>query len=540
MDDKPAKKSRKRKRPKSVSEPVKKRKKSKEKSEKEVQKPKIIPHAHQLFRVGKNTKERIKISKLADLIFFASLRDVDPRCQSCQSWCQIEGADKVHKVIIILVSGVGAKEFIENKDCFPKCSSFFELGLNTKASGTDFSVKLPHESLLFVDMPKKELKKLRKRLEKTKFGREDYKLTLEEMHENNFPLPSAVSDKNGETEHDGFISTKPFKKSKKSPESPMFAIDCEMCKSSLGKELTRISLVDESCRVVYDTLVKPPRPIVDYKTEFSGITAEMLENVTTTLTDVQKHLIDILPADAILLGHSLEFDLRALKLYHTRVIDTSLLYGDCQGVPLFKSSLRNLARQHLKKDIQNGESGHCSIEDARTCMELVQLKIKNGPNFGKTLSGKEGFFKRIERSRKRGSILDFPGVVKKFGKGATHAVTCTSDEEVVSGAVKIMESSDIVWTHLHEAEMFFKEEQSSNNENQQRTFKDVLHSVDSSIQQIHDAVPSDCLLLVVFGCSDLSPVIRLQSKTKEDKANRAELKEVVSKTKNGLCFLKIT
>ena len=40
----------------------------------------------------------------------------------------------------------------------------------------------------------------------------------------------------------------------------------------------------------------------------------MLENVTTTLTDVQKHLVDILPADAILLGHSLEFDLRALKV----------------------------------------------------------------------------------------------------------------------------------------------------------------------------------------------------------------------------------
>lgn len=33
---------------------------------------------------------------------------------------------------------------------------------------------------------------------------------------------------------------------------------------------------------------------------------------------------------------------------------------------------------------------------------------------------------------------------------------------------------------------------------------------------------------------------RLQSKTKEDKANRAELKEVVSQTKNGLCFLTIT
>ena len=30
------------------------------------------------------------------------------------------------------------------------------------------------------------------------------------------------------------------------------------------------------------------------------------------------------------------------------------------------------------KKIQSGSDGHCSIEDAKACMELVQLKIKNG------------------------------------------------------------------------------------------------------------------------------------------------------------------
>lgn len=31
-----------------------------------------------------------------------------------------------------------------------------------------------------------------------------------------------------------------------------------------------------------------------------------------------------------------------------------------------------------RRKIQNDENGHCSIEDAKACMELVQLKIKNG------------------------------------------------------------------------------------------------------------------------------------------------------------------
>ena len=54
----------------------------------------------------------------------------------------------------------------------------------------------------------------------------------------------------------------------------------------------------------------------DYATRFSGITEEILRDVDTTLEQAQVALLGMLDAETVVVGHSLENDLAALKLAH--------------------------------------------------------------------------------------------------------------------------------------------------------------------------------------------------------------------------------
>ncbi|XP_028260170.1 RNA exonuclease 1 homolog [Parambassis ranga] len=173
---------------------------------------------------------------------------------------------------------------------------------------------------------------------------------------------------------DGYVST--FSK----PLPPdgnagVFALDCEMCYTKQGLELTRVTVIDSELKVVYDTFVKPESKVVDYNTRFSGVTEEDLENTTISLRDVQAVLLSMFSAESILIGHSLESDLLALKLIHSSVVDTAIVFPHRLGLP-YKRALKNLMADHLKRIIQDNVEGHDSSEDACACMELMFWRIK--------------------------------------------------------------------------------------------------------------------------------------------------------------------
>ncbi|KAM6227868.1 RNA exonuclease 1 homolog [Spheniscus humboldti] len=155
----------------------------------------------------------------------------------------------------------------------------------------------------------------------------------------------------------------------------VYALDCERCYTTHGLELTRVTVVDAKLQVVYDTFVKPDGKVVDYDIRLSGATEDDLKNTTKSLRDVQAILLNLFSANTILIGHSLENDLFALKLIHDTVVDTSIVFPHRLGLP-HKRALRSLMADYLRRIRQDDVGGHNSREDAIACMELILWKVK--------------------------------------------------------------------------------------------------------------------------------------------------------------------
>ncbi|GFQ66366.1 RNA exonuclease 5 [Trichonephila clavata] len=166
-------------------------------------------------------------------------------------------------------------------------------------------------------------------------------------------------------------------------DSPMFAINCEMCVTdNRPRVLTRITVVDENLKTVFNSMVKPDSKITEYSTQFGGISENMLKGATVKLSEVQQQVQRLLPANAILIGQSLNHGLHSLRMIHPYVIDTSIIFNNT-GIRKKKLSLKRLASVYLNKAIQVDSKGHDPVEDAVTMMELVQFRLQQIAQFPK-------------------------------------------------------------------------------------------------------------------------------------------------------------
>ncbi|XP_050301018.1 RNA exonuclease 1 homolog isoform X2 [Anthonomus grandis grandis] len=174
---------------------------------------------------------------------------------------------------------------------------------------------------------------------------------------------------------EGYQTTFPPESDDDPRSTQVYALDCEMCYTTKGLELTRVTVVDTECKTVYESLVKPLNPIIDYNTRFSGITKDQMDRTGTNILQVQANILHLCNSETILVGHSLESDMKALKIIHGTIVDTSVLFPHKMGLP-HKKALRALASEYLQKIIQNDVSGHDSAEDAIACMDLIKWKLK--------------------------------------------------------------------------------------------------------------------------------------------------------------------
>jgi RNA exonuclease 1 len=219
--------------------------------------------------------------------------------------------------------------------------------------------------------------------------------------------------------HWKFVMT-PLSRSKSSNYHAAVAIDCEMGINKLGdSELIRLTLVDYfTTEILIDKLVYPDIEMKHFNTTYSGVTSAQLEQAKRRgdclhgREAAREAVFDFVGPSTIVIGHSVENDLKALRWIHHQVVDTFVLeqricdeeqkkeiaanaliqsgnaeqHDDQKTQPKEPKttrqkgsgnlSLKTVTRVRLGRIIQQS-SGHDSKEDAIAARDIARWHVMN-------------------------------------------------------------------------------------------------------------------------------------------------------------------
>ncbi|KAK9467904.1 hypothetical protein V1512DRAFT_260331 [Lipomyces arxii] len=502
-------------------------------------------------------KEKISVADVRDLVLWILADGIAPK------WLSVFNKLGIPHVVTILIPGLTPDLFGVTLDTinpvpitsiadklppqFTFWSQHIPLLWPTRAPGDRTKLFSPTTAFLNSPLPKTN-KSMKTGMRPDKDGADEANLSLgallmsaQDFVDADFPIHSATvipdSDLSKELQP-GWVETVP-RPADEPLERPgviivqskyrVYGIDCEMCITTHGSALTRATVVNWDREIIMDELVKPEHPITDYLTQYSGITAKLLDGVTTTLGDVQKKLLSMIHTEDIIVGHSLENDFNALQFRHPSVIDTSVIYHHSRGLPA-KPSLKWLAQRFMKKDIQQGGHGHDSAEDARTCIDLLKLKIAKGFLFGTCVPSTEPIMKRMQRYMSNSSggseggkrsgtsaVVEYGNPIHWHSSDAKKIVSCNNDDEVVAGVIECACQHDFTWGRLRELEFQLgwnnrvPKPDTLDPEKEAEALSKCLTNLNTRLEQIWKALSPATALILLSGSGDPREMSRLNA-----------------------------
>jgi RNA exonuclease len=232
---------------------------------------------------------------------------------------------------------------------------------------------------------------------------------------------------------------------------------------------------------------------------------------------IQSALLKLLDTNTILVGHSLECDLQALKFCHPHIIDTSVIYQHSRGPPS-KPSLKWLAQKWLKRRIQDNEvKGHDSAEDAVACVDLLKMKVARGKDFGLFNVDVESLFTRLKRKGIDSAVVEYRsrGTGSFYGDAVRSCISVETDEQVVPAVLEALSTDHrLVFARMKDVESASQWKDYDSAGHNEQKMRGALTALDNSIRRLWEELPPCSGVILVSGSGDPREMSRLFARKK--------------------------